>query len=197
MANKDLEARFAALKEVAATHKSELDLSLVVGGVHVEELYRVFHSYDEGNTLDSQLTAMERLLADPRTEAVATGIDKLTDAEALGQLVSNLINARGSDYNTALKAFHSITDTDPEDKDRWQASLAIVHRILEDDSLRDATEATAQTRDEEASTHREGIDTNPAAKANWVEGDEAITDAELRQEHTPRPVTDEGTPTSE
>lgn len=128
------EAMFARLRKIAEDQHSELSIMLTVGGIRIDQLYKVRHLTDEPETLEGQLARMEELLADPRTAAASKAARLMVETEALGTVVVDLIKARTEEYRVALEAFRSIS-TDAPVSDERQKEVAAFVSIARDPSM--------------------------------------------------------------
>lgn len=163
MSDSDLENRFAALRAVAKDLGSDLDIHLTIGGVQVDELYRLSIVPDEPDTLEGRLTTMARLLDDPRTAAASQASRLMTEVEGLGKTLDDLIKTRQEEYRVAIRAFQSISTKPPLDKAENELAVALVSLARDKSAFQMLIDiAEAELARERAKDNQGGTDADTA-----------------------------------
>lgn len=128
----DFEAKYAELRALAKEQGSELDLSITVGGIRINERYLVTPFAEQHETLEAQLDQMEGMLRDPRHEAAAKATRRMVETEGLAKAIGELVKTRQDEYGVAIKAFRRITTDDTAAVDSEQEFLTSAATIARD-----------------------------------------------------------------
>lgn len=118
--NVTADERFETLRAAAKEIGCDLSVTLTIGGVRLDELYRIFEAADENpETLAGHLDTIERMVADARVIAAADATKRLLRAEEIEKLVRAMVDARSAEYRVALDSLHAgfKRGSRPEDND--------------------------------------------------------------------------------
>lgn len=122
MAEQDIEQRYAALVAAAKDIGCEVSISLTIGGVKQDEVYRIFRTSDPDASLDEQLAIIEAAVADPLHQAAAEATRRMVEAESVGALVADMVQARQAEYRDVARALRTLNEKGerPQDHDNVQ-----------------------------------------------------------------------------
>ena len=125
-----VEARFEELRRMAEAIGCDLNVTLTVGGIRLDEVYRVYEMDDE-DSLVGQLDKIQQALGDDRTKAIAEATERMVTIEGVASLVNTAVQVRQREYRIASEAFRAGFHKGhrPEDTDKGQEVIANIATI--------------------------------------------------------------------